>query len=182
MAAAGDELGGCGASGRYLKDGNRAKSRLLARIARVVELGLVSWPDSRWKTTLTAGPHLSVTRKRGVGLSSAAAKGEEVRGAGCPPGPRGGPTGAGPEQGGERGKGAGRPRGKRNGPSPREEGEEEMRAAGGERRGWAKPKSGREREMSFSNFPIYVLLKYFEKKSKTNLKRKTSHTKIHAAA
>jgi hypothetical protein len=53
---------------------------------------------------------------------------------------------------------------------------------GGERKGWAKPKSGREREMSFSNFPIYVLLKYFEKKSKTNLKRKTSHTKIHAAA
>ena len=61
-----------------------------------------------------------------------------------------------------------------------EEGERGQAGRGG--RGWAKPKSGREREISFSNFPIYVLLKYFEKKSKTNLKRKTSHTKIHAAA
>jgi hypothetical protein len=68
------------------------------------------------------------------------------------------------------------------GRSKEEKGGREQQAAGGERKGWAKPKSGREREMSFSNFPIYVLLKYFEKKNKTNLKRKTSHTKIHAAA
>jgi len=50
-----------------------------AKRAREVELGLVSWPDTRWKTGLTAGPRLAVTRKRRPALSSAVAKGRGVQ-------------------------------------------------------------------------------------------------------
>ena len=39
----------------------------------------MSWPDSRWETGLTAGPHQAVTLKHGPTLSSAAAKGRGVR-------------------------------------------------------------------------------------------------------
>jgi hypothetical protein len=83
-AAAWGEVGDYGASGRYIKGGNRAESGLFARIARAVKLGLVSWPDTRLKTVLALGPHLAVTRRRGTLLSVAEARRGRRAAAGCP--------------------------------------------------------------------------------------------------
>ena len=92
----------------------------------------MSWPDSRWETGLTPGPHLAVTWERGVTLSASAARREGAR-VGCWAALLGPKPGTGPRR--------------------EEKGEGELAGCGGEKNGPSQ-RVGRERgkPFPFSNF------------------------------